>query len=500
MDPVTMHDSSQVARLRDALGAADYTVDGCLDALGRQAYGALSRSEVVPALRALRGDGGPLATLIRLFLLQSPVPYAQALAALPLDEAIAGGLVVRDGDEVRALLDIRPYGEADTDWWVVSDLGSGIGGVTGPVRPDHVLGIGGASTTLAGITVRDPVDRALDLGTGCGVQALHASRHARSVTATDVNRRALDLTRLTMALSGVANVGLAEGSLFEPVEEERFDLIVSNPPFVISPNSRYTYRDGGLQGDQLCAHLVGLVPGHLAPGGTCQLLANWQHVKGQDWKERIREWLPQSGFDAWVVQREVQDPAQYAELWLRDSGDHHNSDYAARYDAWLEAFEQDGVEGVGFGWISIRRTDSADTTVHIEEWPHAVEQPLGAEIAAWFRRRQALREHDDAALLETAFRLASDVLQEQTGQPGAEDPEYVVLRRQRGMCRADRVDTVGAALAGASDGRLTAGAIVDAIAELLGEDRTALRDAVPQSLRSLVADGFLLFPDDPAGV
>ncbi|NUU25126.1 MAG: transferase, partial [Streptomycetaceae bacterium] len=131
-------------------------------------------------------------------------------------------------------------------------------------------------------------------------------------------------------------------------------------------------------------------------------------------------------------------------------------------------------------------------------WQHPVEQPLGAEIAAWFRRQEGLRARDDAALLDTAFRLAPAVLQEQTGQPGAEDPEYVVLRQQRGMCRADRVDTVGAALAGASDGRLTAGAIVDAIAELLGEDRAELRDAVTGPLRSLVADGFLLFPDVPA--
>ena len=42
-----------------------------------------------------------------------------------------------------------------------------------PLREDHVLGIGGASTTLASWTPRPHVDRALDLGTGCGVQALH---------------------------------------------------------------------------------------------------------------------------------------------------------------------------------------------------------------------------------------------------------------------------------------------------------------------------------------
>ncbi|MFI6584750.1 methyltransferase [Embleya sp. NPDC050493] len=500
---VTMNDTSQVARLREALIAAGYTVDGCLDALGPQAYAALSRGETVPALRALRADAAsPLAVLIRLFLLQTPAPEAHVRRALPLAEALAGGLLEQDGDQVRPLVDIRPYGEADTDWWVVSDLGAGIGGVNGPVRADHVLGIGGASTTLAGITVRERVGRALDLGTGCGVQALHASRHADSVLATDVNKRALDLTRLTMALSGVGNVGLAEGSLFEPVEGERFDLIVSNPPFVITPvGERYTYRDAGLPGDEVCRLLVAQAPRFLNDGGYCQLLANWQHLRGRDWQDRLAAWLAPTGCDAWVVQRDVQDPAQYAELWLRDSGDHHGAAYAERYDAWLAAFERDGVEGIGFGWITLRASGSDTPNVHIEDWPHAIEQPLGAEVHAWFGRQDALARTDDDGLLDVAFRLADHVVQEQTGAPGAEDPEAVVLRQRRGMCRADRVDTVGAALAGASDGRLPAGVIVDAIAELLDEDPARLRDAVPGELRGLVADGFLLFPEvgEPAG-
>ena len=60
-------------RLRAALLAADFTADGLLDLLGAPAYAALARSETVPALRATRGDT-PLETLVRLFLLQRPVP------------------------------------------------------------------------------------------------------------------------------------------------------------------------------------------------------------------------------------------------------------------------------------------------------------------------------------------------------------------------------------------------------------------------------------------
>ncbi len=83
-----------------------------------------------------------------------------------------------DGDSVRAAVEVRPYGEAvSTDpWWVVSDFGSDVR--PGPLEPDHVLGIGAASLSLAGATIRTPVGRALDIGTGCGVQALHLNGHA----------------------------------------------------------------------------------------------------------------------------------------------------------------------------------------------------------------------------------------------------------------------------------------------------------------------------------
>lgn len=506
MTKLPVPDPARLARLREALLAASYTADGCLDLLGPTGYAALARSEAVPALRATRG-GTPLETLVRLFLLQQPVAYRAAAAALPVDEALADGWLLRDGEEVRATVDVRPYanevaGLASADAWVVSDLGCAVGGAGGigaggsagaVHRRELVLGVGGASTTLANLAVRRPVRAALDLGTGSGVQALHAARHAQQVTATDLNPRALAFAQLTLALSGFTNTDTAEGSLFEPVGRRKFDLIVSNPPFVISPGSRFVYRDGGMAGDDLCRSLVRGAAEHLEPGGYCQLLANWQHVKGEDWHDRLADWVAGTGLDAWVVQREVQDVAQYAELWLRDGGDHlsASADYQARYNEWLDAFEAGGIEGIGFGWITLRAGGAQRPTVRIEEWPHTVEQPLGPHIDQWFDRQDFLRTHDDAALLGTRYVLADEVVQEQIGAPGAEDPEHVVLRHNRGMRRATKVDTVGAGFAGVCDGTLAAGDIVDAIAQLLGEDRVLLRDRVPQSLRTLVEQGFV---------
>jgi methylase of polypeptide subunit release factors len=538
----------RIARLRAALRAADFTADGCLDLLGATAYAALSRGETVPARRATHA-GGLLETLVRLFLLQQSVTRQQAAAALPLDDCLADGWLQAEdaensagADAVRATVDVRPYAGPDgQDWWIVADLGCGVGGAAGigsvPAedRAGLVLGVGGASTTLAGITIssdishvtsadsvggrRRAAESVLDLGTGCGVQALHASSYTTRVVATDVNPRALRIARLTFMLSGAPEPDLRQGSLFEPLENamnatietgainrvrgvdganslkvtrEAFDLIISNPPFVISPDERFVYRDGGMAGDDLCRTIVEKVSRYLADGGFCQLLANWQHVEGEDWRDRVSSWVPR-GCDAWIVQREVQDPAQYAELWLRDSGDHRGESaaYAARYEAWLEEFERLKVKGIGFGWITLRASGSDRPVITAEEWPHPVEQPLGPEIRRWFERQDFLRKHDDASLLAACFRLAEGVVQEQVGLPGAEDPEHVVLRANRGMRRAAKVDTVEAGFAGVCDGSLTAGRIVDAIAQLLGEDPVMLRDRTPASIRLLVEQGFL---------
>ncbi|MET9514996.1 methyltransferase [Streptomyces sp. NPDC002994] len=490
------------ARLRDALLAAEFTADGLLELLGAPAYAALARSETVPALRCTRG-GSPLETLVRLFLLQQAVPAARARAALPLEQCLADGWLVREGADggggadggVRATVDVRPYGgEEGQDWFIVSDLGRAVGGAGGAGTREEgvVLGVGGASTTLAGITVRAPVSSALDLGTGSGIQALHAAQHAVKVTATDLNPRALQFARLTLGLSGAPEADLREGSLYEPVGKDTFDLIVSNPPFVISPGARLTYRDGGMGGDDLCRLLVQGAGERLNDGGYAQFLANWQHVEGEEWQERLRSWVPR-GCDAWIVQREVQDITQYAELWLRDSGDHRSdpAQYAALYDAWLDEFEARKTKGVGFGWITLRKSGAENPSITIEEWPHPVEQPLGPVVRAHFERQDYLRTHDDAALLAGHFKLADEVVQEQIGLPGAEDPEYVVLRQNRGMRRATKVDTVGAGFAGVSDGSLSAGRILDAIAQLLGEDPVLLRDRTPEAIRLLVEQAFL---------
>ena len=482
-----------VDRLRDALSADGFGYDAVAALLGPTAHAALGRNETTPGLRATCG-GSPLETLVRLWPLQAPVPADHAERALPglVEPLVAAGFLDRSGGEVRALVDVRPYADDGRDWWVVSDLTPGLDGAPIAVGPDHVLGISSASSSLARLTVREPFERALDLGTGCGVQALHLAGHVPDIVATDVNERALAMTRLNARLNQV-RVDVRGGSLYEPVAGERFDLVVTNPPFGVSPatGARLVYRDSGLPGDEMVRRVVTGAPAHLNPGGWAQVLANWVHGRGEPWQDRVGGWLAGTGCDAWVVQREVADPAEYVELWLKDAGVHGRPDYAERYDAWLAWFEEQGVEGVGFGWLHLRRVDR-DPVVHLEEWPFEVEQPLGPEVADRARRTDFLAARDDEALLEERLTVRVDVRQETVGEVGADDPDTIVLRQQRGMRRARRADTVEAGLVGASDGDLTVRQLLHALAALLDEDAEALCRLLLASVRELVADGFLL--------
>ncbi|MEJ5946725.1 methyltransferase [Pseudokineococcus basanitobsidens] len=510
---VPVVDPSLAASLRLDLaevGGTGYRVDAVEELLGPVAAAALHREHSLPARRAVaegldRRD--PLAALVGAFVLGLEVPADVLAAALPrcgLEGAAALGLLHRGPQGTASpLLELRPYEAVDAvgpaHWWVASDLGEMA--APGPLRTDHVLGIGGASTTLAGAAVRTPVRRALDLGTGCGVQALHLRRHAHEVVATDVSARALRVAALTLALDGPSEEGTVElrrGSLLEPVAGESFDLVVSNPPFVITPRRpdvpAYDYRDGGLVGDALVQQLVEGVGAVLAPGGTAQMLGNWEHRRGEPWTERVAAWLDASGLDGWVVERDLLDPAAYAETWVRDGGQPPGPQADGLVGAWLDDLASRRVEAVGLGLVVLRRPldDARPRLRRLEQQPGPVAGPLGGHVADVLAAEEALASLPDDALATRRLRVAGDVTEERHARPGAEHPEVVLLRQGGGFGRVVRVGTATAGVVGACDGQLPLGVLVGAVAALLDRPAEDVAAEVVPVVRHLVADGLLL--------
>ncbi len=485
--------------LREALARARYTTDGVRELLGAAAHAALGRGEPEPAFRAVsRSDADALGVLVRLLLLGSVEPdaaVAAALAPLAPADAAAAGLLVADGPGWRAALDLRPYGVVDgPDWWVLSDLDNR------RQERDHVTGVGAASVTLAAATVRRPVGSVLDLGTGCGVQALHASRHARRVTGTDVAPRALALAAATFALNDV-DVELVSGPWLTPVAGRRFDQIVSNPPFVPGPaRVEFVYRDSGADGDAALAALVEDLAEHLAPGGVAQVLASWLHVRGEDWPDRVRAWLP-AGCDAWVVQREVADPALHVGTWQRDGGlDPASAVGRAQARAWLDWMDGAAVEAIGFGMLTLRRADGAPTVV-FEDLAEPFDDPLGPEVEGWLDRVDWLRAHaDDAALLSARLTLAPAVLLERWSEPSPEgwSAAGAAVARQDGPRWRHEVDGPAADLLAGCQGALALGELVELLAIAHDRPTDALVAATLPAVRELVRHG-VLTPSAEAG-
>ena len=480
-------------RLRRDLLAAGYVVDDVLDRIGEAGQQGLGRNSTVPADVALGVATDPLAALIRLFVLQREVPEEQLAGVVDVTGLLDGGYLVRRGTGLAAAVDIRPYGSPDDDatGWIVADPTPGLDQVVEPTSPDYVLGVSPASTTLAQITMRTLVESALDLGTGCGVQSLHLSRHAQSVVGTDVNDRALRLAALTAGLNG-RDVDLRNGSLYEPVAGQRFDLIVSNPPFVMSPpssaESTLAYRETNYEGDSLVETLVRGAADHLEPGGSLQLLTNWA-VLDTPWEERLRSWVP-AGCDAWVIERERLDIYSYIEMWLTDAGLGGSPGWRAAYDDWLAYFDRLGIRSVGMGWILVTRAEREEPHLRFESWPHAVAQPVGEVFARHAAAVDAFQLPTEE-LLEARPRLV-DVDEETLGVPGAEDPQYIVFRQRVGLLRAIKADTALAAVLGALDGDLSVGQVLAAVAQVLDLDPTELATGVLPEIRAALLDQLLI--------
>ena len=253
--------SSDPRRLREVLDAAGYAEPTVLAALGLPRLPDARGMERRMLLHRTRG-GSPLETLVRLLLLGEPVGepgFLSAVAPTALADWASAGLVAADGDVVRPLLRLRPH----RGLLLAHDAPRGEGE---PLPADFVMGVGNSSITLSELTVRRHSRRTLDLGTGCGVQALLAAPHSDTVVAADRNPRAVALAAFNAALNAVASVECRLGDLFAPVAGERFDLIVSNPPFVISPDRSYVYRDAEVEGDSICREVVRQGAGHLAEG------------------------------------------------------------------------------------------------------------------------------------------------------------------------------------------------------------------------------------------
>lgn len=539
--PTLLLDTALIARLRADLTAAEWATDTIEGLLSPAAMAAMRRDQFTPAAIELEANPDPAAILTRLFVLAEPVDREsldRALPTLGASGAMALGLVregtqasefVREGTQasefvreaaqepklLRAAVSLRPY-HGQAHWWVASDLSQAQTGK--PPREDYVLGVASASENLARITLRDPVGTALDLGCGCGVIALDLTCHSQRVIATDISERACTFTRFNTLLNGV-EIDVRQGSFFDPVAGERFDLITSNPPFVITPQvvrgtGKLEYRDGGMERDQLIPWIIKEATSRLAAGGTLQLLANWE-VTGAEtaWATRPTAWIESAAAPAlksgqpvraWLVQRDLLDIAQYAEWWIRDAHGPQMpiEQWRGEYRQWMEDFTAARTQFIGLGSLTLHvgvpangndpasgltpngaSEGTAVLNLSCEYLPEG--QPIDA---------LAVRTTLDNLTIPTDWEstpllCAPDVREVRYFVPGSANPELIHMTQGRAGGRERSVTSAVAALIGVSDGEIAPIQVIPAIAQLLDQDEESVRAEISAALPELLRAG-----------
>jgi SAM-dependent methyltransferase len=473
----------------EVLRSAGYTAEGFREALAVDGAARRDRADIQFHLRRLP-QGDRLATLIKLFWLGVPVASEEAAAALEphaLDALAELGMLTLVGDSVEATLEIFPTGGL-----LVAGDRVGSGRSEGPA--DQVIGVMPSSLALMRLTPRRDVDSVLDLGTGSGVQALCAARHARRVVAVDVNPRALEYTKLNAALNGIANVECREGDILDLPDGAEFDLVVCNPPYVISPDTSFILRDGGLVADSFCERLVRRVPAHLKEGGLAAVLVGWV-VRDGDWTAPLRSWVEGSGCDALLLHFVTQDPLRYAADWnegLRSDEDA----YAEALDRWLDYYRMLEIEALAWGVVVLRRRTGENWV-----WAHDYAssdrmQSAGGQVLRMFEAQDYVRGlPHDRALLDARLTLIDDhrLTREVRCRDGGEVVERQILTLEQGFGFRVGVDAYTAELLPHFDGRRPLGEILkEAVDGMPGHvDRAEFTAGALRVVRRLVEAGFL---------
>jgi methylase of polypeptide subunit release factors len=269
---------------------------------------------------------------------------------------------------------------------------------------DFVLPIGPASQQLARLAVRKPIEAAFDLGCGAGILALLVCRHARTVLATDINPRALEFTRLNAALNGITNIETIQGSLFEPAQGRKFDLILFNPPYILSPARKGGQHYAFSGNDGYLHEVLRTLPEYLNEGGYAQMTINWVHGRKEPWQLPLEKTLMGRGVDTLLIHHGSLSPIQYAKFWTEHRIGMHLSPIERRWIIlkWTIWCWLSHIENVGFGAIAIRRRQNGVNWFRTERVRRSFGDSVNNQILNLF-------ENQDYLLLH---RVQEDILKE----------------------------------------------------------------------------------------
>jgi methylase of polypeptide subunit release factors len=415
-----------------------------------------------------------LDVLLRWFFLGVPLETDSIASVVPapvVTQMLETGMLVRDGVRLTPTVMLTP---CEGFLFAADPAGT----LESPESSAMVLWPNPSTRLLQMFTIRRPSESTLDLGTGCGMLAVLASDHSRQVVATDLNPRATEFARFNVWLNGVKNIDCLTGDTFEPVQGRTFDLIVSNPPFFVTPSAEQIYCENSMELDGYCRELVRAAPRHLNEGGFLQITFEWVQVRGQAWQDRLKEWLEGTGCDAWVLRSYARSAAAYASERIGRMMPYSPLTANQRFDEWMAYYRARQVEEIQGGILALRRK-SGQNWIRIEEVTSLdSKEPFGEAVVELFANQDRL-ESDRSVDRMMAWkpRLAADVRIDQQLhlEAGEWKPASMQLRRPGALPSSLALDPLVADFLRKCDGSRT---LND-----LGRDLAAVVKIDPEQVR-----------------
>ena len=337
-----------------------------------------------------------------------------------------------------------------------------------------------------------PVDRVLDLCAGCGVHGLLASSFAREVIASDISARAINFAATNALLNGCENVECIESDFFTDIEQTSFDLILTNPPFVIGPKQDFIYRDNPMDLDDLCGVLAKEASNFLKEGGYLQMLCEWVEIEGQPWEERLKGWVDPLPCDAWVLRSQPRSPQDYVRSRLTDlSGPKTN--LHTQFEEWQDYFTHHKVTAIHPGMIILRKRQG-NNWFHVHNLVDPPTGPVTSLIKGYMKACDTASElSDDQQLLSAKLSLAQELELEQKFVRNNHQwqPRVALLTLQNALPVQGEMDLPVLALLNLFDGKKSTLSIIGEFATASGANVDELTPKLMPVLKVLIQRGFL---------
>lgn len=432
----------------------------------------------------LRREASPPSTLARLFSYSDPVSPAElknALAENLIDELLRAGVLEAREQRILSRARIMPFEEI----WIASDEMDAAG--------DPVMGPGATTQHLARAMKASVGSKVLDVGCGAGsLGLLAAARGAGEVVGVDLMERAIGWSRFNARLNGLAATFLV-GDLTEPVKGRSFDLIVSQPPFVIQADAveSTTYLHGGRTGDEIAVRLLGEVPELLDDGGRVLVLFDSPALPERTVEQRVRRAVGGSGLQSLVLVSPGHSADTQAIAYSAVRNPALDREYSSSVHKYREHLEQLGIAESAHVLLVARRPRKGESplTVVLENDRYS---SWDAEMLDQLQRGAALASAADDSLMVSKVRLSPSawLVQEQALSKGG--GHRVRVRFENDRTPDFELSDAAAVLVEVALRAHTVRDIVNRYARAVSSKPAAVRAQVLQFVRGALVSGLLV--------